>query len=90
MKRAVVLYSGRVQGVGFRATVRQIACGYEVTGTVGNLPDGRVELIAEGSAAELEAFLCGIAESELSGFIANARPDWQPAKGDLKGFHIAH
>lgn len=90
MKRAVVLYSGRVQGVGFRATVRQIACGYEVTGTVRNLPDGRVELIVEGSAAELEAFLRGIAESELSGFIANAPQEWQPARGDLKGFHIAH
>lgn len=86
----MVLYSGRVQGIGFRATVRRIACGYEVIGTVRNLSDGRVELIAEGSAAEVEAFLRGIAESELSGFIANALQEWQPARGDLKGFYIAH
>ena len=46
MERVTVLYSGRVQGVGFRATVRYLACGYDVTGTVRNLPDGRVELIA--------------------------------------------
>ena len=39
-----VIYSGRVQGVGFRFTTRQIASGYEVNGWVKNLPDGRVEL----------------------------------------------
>jgi acylphosphatase len=38
-----VFYSGRVQGVGFRYTVKQIASGYEITGFVRNLPDGRVE-----------------------------------------------
>ena len=44
-KRATVFYSGRVQGVGFRYTAREIACGYELTGYVRNLDDGRVELI---------------------------------------------
>ncbi len=80
MKRVVVHYSGRVQGVGFRITVRQLACGYEVVGTVRNLPDGRVELIAEGARDELEAFLRGIDESDLSGFIANAPAEWQEAQ----------
>ncbi len=83
-----VFYSGRVQGVGFRATVRRIACGYDVMGTVRNLPDGRVELIAEGARAELEAFLIGIAESELSGFIAKQHVTWQKAQGNLRGFTI--
>ena len=90
MERVRALYSGRVQGVGFRATVRQLACGYDVTGLVRNLPDGRVELIAEGARAELRAFLDGIAESELSGFIAKVQDDWLPAQGNLKGFLIAH
>ena len=54
-----ILYSGRVQGVGFRYTVRTLATGYEVTGTVRNLPDGRVELTAEGRENELEAFRAG-------------------------------
>jgi acylphosphatase len=88
MERMTVLYSGRVQGVGFRFTVRQLARGYDVTGTVRNLPDGRVELIAEGTRAELKAFLDGIAQSELSGFIAKQHETWQPAQGNLQGFVI--
>ncbi len=88
MKRVTVWYAGRVQGVGFRATVRQLAFGYDVTGAVRNLPDGRVELVAEGSEPELRAFLQGIAESELSGFIAQRREEWAGGKGDLRGFAI--
>ena len=90
MQRVTVFYSGRVHGVGFRVTVRQLACGYDVTGTVRNLPDGRVELIAEGSRPELEAFLTGIAESDLSGFISRKHETWQPAQGNLRGFGITH
>ena len=88
MERVTVLYSGRVQGVGFRVTVRYLARGYDVTGTVRNLPDGRVELIAEGAPAELKAFLEGIAQSELSGFIAKQHETWQAAQGNLRGFAI--
>jgi acylphosphatase len=90
LKRVAVFYSGRVQGVGFRMTVRQVACGYEVTGAVRNLPDGRVELIAEGAKEELEAFLKGVEESELSGFIGAARVDWQKVQGNFRGFSIGH
>ncbi len=90
MERVTVFYSGRVQGVGFRATVRRIACGYDVTGRVRNLPDGRVELVAEGARAELKAFLEGISESELSGFIAKQHDTWQAGQGNLKGFVITH
>ncbi len=51
-----VWYSGHVQGVGFRAQVLGIARGYDVTGFVQNLTDGRVYLHAEGSGNEVEAF----------------------------------
>jgi acylphosphatase len=90
MERITVHYSGRVQGVGFRMTVRQLACGYDVTGSVRNLADGRVEVIAEGAKAELKAFLEGIAESELSGFITKQHETWSVAQSNLKGFVIAH
>jgi acylphosphatase len=88
MQRVVVFYSGRVQGVGFRATVRQIACGYDVSGMVRNLPDGRVELIGEGSKAELQAFLEGIATSDLSSYITHRPETWTKAEGGLRGFAI--
>ncbi len=70
--------------------MRQIACGYDVTGTVRNLADGRVELVAEAPRPELEAFLQAIDESELSGFIGGKKVDWQEGKGNLRGFGIAH
>jgi acylphosphatase len=89
VQRVTVLYSGRVQGVGFRATVRHLARGYDVTGTVRNLPDGRVEMIAEGAKAEVEAFLEGIATSDLSGCIATRPETWSTAQGALRGFVIA-
>ena len=57
MIRVLVHFSGRVQGVGFRATTRQIARGYTVSGTVRNLDDGRVELIAEGEMDQLDALV---------------------------------
>ena len=48
-----VIYSGRVQGVGFRATVLQFARTYRVTGFVRNQRDGTVELGVEGLEAEI-------------------------------------
>jgi hypothetical protein len=45
--RMTIFYSGHVQGVGFRYNTKSVARGYEVIGTVRNLDDGRVELIAE-------------------------------------------
>jgi acylphosphatase len=64
-----VFYEGRVQGVGFRFTVKRIARGFEVIGWVKNLPDGRVELQCSGEAGEVEAFLEDITESELKSHI---------------------
>jgi acylphosphatase len=88
MGRVTVFYSGRVQGVGFRVTVRQIARGFDVTGAVRNLSDGRVELIAEGEKAEVAAFLEGVATSDLSGCIATHPETWSAAQGGLRGFVI--
>ena len=86
--RVQVFYSGHVQGVGFRYTVKSVARGFEVTGTVKNLADGRVELVAEGTREELEAFQQAIRESEAGSFIRDERLSWQPANGGLRGFEI--
>jgi len=81
-------YAGRVQGVGFRYTAKTVALGFEVTGTVRNLPDGRVELVAEGDRAELEAFAVAIREAGLGAFIHGETVQWLPATGAFRGFEI--
>ena len=87
-ERLHIFYSGKVQGVGFRYSTKVLATGFEVTGTVGNLPDGRVELVAEGAREELEAFRQAIAESELGSFIHNEQANWGAAKNEFRGFEI--
>jgi acylphosphatase len=87
-KRICVLYSGQVQGVGFRYTVRSVASGFEVTGTVRNLPDGRVELLGEGKGDELQAFVQAIRESGMDHFIQNEAVSWGEAKNEFRGFEI--
>ena len=63
-----IWYVGHVQGVGFRAQVLGLARGYDVTGYVQNLSDGRVYLHAEGDEGDVEAFTDQIAKS-LDGHI---------------------
>jgi acylphosphatase len=86
--RLTVLYSGRVQGVGFRYTAKTVATGFELTGCIRNLPDGRVELIAEGSRSELEAFRAAIHDAGLAGFIRDEQVTWAAAKNEFRGFEI--
>jgi acylphosphatase len=86
-QRKTVYYFGHVQGVGFRYTVRTIARRLDVTGFVRNLPDGRVELVAEGSSAELESFL-RLVRDELGHHIRDVKIDTQPGNGEFSGFEI--
>ena len=86
--RMHIFYSGHVQGVGFRYTVKSLAMGFEVTGTVGNLPDGRVELVAEGAKEELEAFRRAVQDSEVGRFIRQENVSWSEATGAFRGFEI--
>jgi len=83
-----IFYSGRVQGVGFRYTTKTVATGFEINGTVKNLPDGRVELVAEGSRPELEAFRVALFDAGLAGFIRNEEVIWADAKNEFRGFEI--
>lgn len=84
-----VFYSGRVQGVGFRYTVKTVATGFEVSGMVRNLPDGRVELVAEGDSVELKAFQQAIRDEGLAGLIRDEQVEWSDAQGNLRGFDIS-
>ena len=86
-QRRVVLYSGHVQGVGFRYTTHHIAAGYAVTGYVRTLRDGRVELAAEGDASSLDEFLSAV-RRQFSGHIQDEACDSLPATGEFTRFDI--
>jgi acylphosphatase len=86
--RVQVLYSGRVQGVGFRYTVKSLVPGYDVLGIIRNLPDGRVELIVEGKQEELDAFLKAIRDSGLRRNIRDEEIVFGNAQDNFRGFEI--
>jgi acylphosphatase len=83
-----VYYTGRVQGVGFRYTAQHVAAGFAVAGYVRNLPDGSVELVAQGEADQVEAFLKSVA-TRMAGYIGRATvTDESP--GNFQGFHTRY
>ena len=87
--RNEVHYSGHVQGVGFRYTTRQVARGFDVTGFVQNLSDGRVLLVAEGSVSELKRFLEEV-QQQLRGNIRESKVARLAASGEFSDFSIRH
>lgn len=85
-----VIFEGRVQGVGFRYSVKQIALGFDLVGTVKNLTDGTVELEVMGDGDEVSEFIDEIVEeSDLAGLIKDHRI-WEidPLK-NCAGFSIS-
>lgn len=87
--RAVVYFKGRVQGVGFRYTCRELSKRFLITGYVRNLEDGRVMMEIEGERAEIESFLSDLEErTHLKIFIRERETEWREAKGDWTNFHI--
>ncbi|MDY6914279.1 MAG: acylphosphatase [Planctomycetota bacterium] len=87
-KQCIVHFSGNVQGVGFRYTACRVAQGYNVTGTVRNLPDGRVECIAEGEAAQIEAFLRELSD-QMDSYIRSQCRQTAPHSGRFKSFGVS-
>ena len=82
MIRYDVYFSGRVQGVGFRATTRQIARGHRVAGYVRNEPDGRVRLEIEGDPADCKALLHEILDVFASNITSHTL-DQRPPTGEF-------
>ena len=83
-----VYYSGTVQGVGFRYAAQGLATRFRVAGYVRNLPDGRVELVAEGESDQVEGFLNAIA-GRMAGYIEGSAVNEEHPTG-ASGFRIRH
>ena len=87
--RHTCIFSGRVQGVGFRYTTQNLAIRYNVGGYVRNLPDGRVELVVEGPDEEVDDFI-GSINDKMGGFIKAMNQSVDPATGEYCQFSIKH
>ena len=85
-----VFFEGSVQGVGFRWSVKHVAKGFDVTGWVRNLPDGRVELQMAGEEPEVRAFLEAIGQSHLRAHIRKQIESALPEPPAARGFEIRH
>lgn len=83
-----VYYSGRVQGVGFRYTAESLAQNFDVAGYVRNLPNGDVELVAEGPADQVEQFLKAVAGRMARHIHHTTIQDETP--GGYQGFEVRH
>ncbi len=88
MKRAHILYTGQVQGVGFRYTAQDIAMSLSITGWVKNLKDGKVEIVAEGKEEYLNEFLDKISKGQLSRYIMDTELFWGKPTKEFDGFDI--
>ena len=88
MIRAHIFYSGTVQGVGFRFVTQRHAQTLDLNGWVKNLPDGRVEICAEGSRENIER-LCEGLDRHFAGYIHKKDIEFSETQGHAQGFRIA-
>jgi acylphosphatase len=89
MHRRTCYFSGRVQGVGFRYTVKNVALQYNVAGFVKNLPDGRVELVMEGPDPDMDRLVHDVSQ-RMDGYIKRVDSVEDPATGEFQQFNIKH
>jgi len=83
-----IIYSGRVQGVGFRATVARLARNLPVEGAVWNRRDGRVELVIEGEESAITQLRDEVRATHLAPRIESIDSTWEEPTGKLRGFVI--
>ena len=86
-KQLHVFYSGNVQGIGMRYTLRDIASGLKICGWVKNLKDGRVEVLAEAEEDTLNDFLVQV-KDRFPRYIKGIALEWLPAKGEFRDFQV--
>lgn len=86
--RAAILVDGLVQGVGYRAFARKAAEQRGLVGGVKNLPDGRVEVVAEGPREQLDRFMVFLKQGPSLSRVSDLSVQWSEATGEFDGFRI--
>lgn len=89
-KRLHLLVEGHVQGVGFRYSTLEVALRHGVTGYVMNLPDGNVEVVAEGPPEQVDAFWLSLRQHRIYRYVRADHPLTSPATGAFPEFTIRH
>ena len=84
------LVSGRVQGVGFRYFVQDVAAREGVTGYVKNLPDGRVEALVEGDAEAVERVERALRSGPGGARVEDVDVDLRDPSGAYTSFRVTH
>ncbi|MGI8677365.1 MAG: acylphosphatase [Jatrophihabitans sp.] len=84
--RLRALVSGDVQGVGFRDWTRRQAAHLGLAGSASNLPDGRVEVIAEGPRAAVQELLAAL-QGTAPGSVSGVDDSWADVQGEA-GFRL--
>jgi acylphosphatase len=84
-----ILFSGQVQGVGFRYTANRIAGRYNLTGFVRNLPDGDVEMLAQGPEPDIDNCIADI-QDYFKGYLQDTKMEPLPYDSRHTDFRIAY
>lgn len=89
-KRVRIRVSGIVQGVFFRATTKDVAQRIGLRGIVKNLPDGSVEIVAEGEEDDIIKLIEFAKKGPPSAKVYDIEVEWLEAKDDLPHFKIVY
>ena len=89
MTARLITFVGRVQGVGFRYTSYRIAGQYEITGYVKNLPNGTVEMLAQGSQTQIDGCIAAI-QDYFGGYVRECKTVEVPVNSRYFDFRITY
>lgn len=90
MKRAHVIFKGRVQGVFFRANTREKASELNLKGWVRNLYDGSVEAVIEGDEDKIKQLIDWCSTRISLARVDDVKIDWEDYKGEFKRFEVRY
>ena len=88
LRRADILVSGLVQGVGYRFFARRVANLYGLNGFCRNLPNGTVEVVVEGDQGLLSDYVQELSRGPASASVSAVHVDWEEYRGEYRDFRI--